>query len=86
MVQEEIVIGVLQMSDRASLDTNAYSSLSGDSILEVLTSYIKSPYRTIFKIIPDEYDLILDTFHWISNPLTAPTYPYVRLGGNSLRS
>ena len=62
-MEKEIIIGVLQMSDRASLDTKAYSSLSGDAILEVLTSYIKSPYRTIFNIIPDEYDLILKTFH-----------------------
>ena len=65
-MEKEIIIGVLQMSDRASLDTNAYSSLSGDAILEVLTSYIKSPYRTIFNIIPDEYDLILKTFHMLA--------------------
>ena len=65
-MEKEIIIGVLQMSDRASLDTNAYSSLSGDAILEVLTSYIKSPYRTIFNIIPDEYDLILKTFHTLA--------------------
>lgn len=61
-MEKEIIIGVLQMSDRASLDTNAYSSLSGDAIIEVLTSYIKSPYRTIFNIIPDEYDLIIQSF------------------------
>jgi molybdopterin adenylyltransferase len=28
-----------------------------------LSSYIKSPYRTIFNIIPDEYELILESFH-----------------------
>ena len=65
-MEKEIILGVLQMSDRASLDTNAYSSLSGDAILEVLTSYIKSPYRTIFNIIPDEYDLIIQSFHTLA--------------------
>lgn len=65
-MEKEIIIGVLQMSDRASLDTNAYSSLSGDAIIAVLTSYIKSPYRTIFNIIPDEYDLIIQSFHTLA--------------------
>ncbi len=65
-MEKEIIIGVLQMSDRASVDTNAYSSLSGDAIIAVLTSYIKSPYRTIFNIIPDEYDLIIQSFHTLA--------------------
>ena len=65
-MEKEIIIGVLQMSDRASVDTNAYSSLSGDAIIAVLTSYIKSPFRTIFNIIPDEYDLIIQSFHTLA--------------------
>lgn len=62
----EIVIGVLQMSDRASIDSRSYSHLSGDSILKVLDDYISSSFSTIFRIIPDEYDLILAEFKALS--------------------
>jgi molybdopterin adenylyltransferase len=62
MVQEEIVIGVLQMSDRASADVNAYNGLSGEAIIKVMNEYISSPFKPIFKIIPDEYEFILDAF------------------------
>jgi molybdopterin adenylyltransferase len=67
MVQEEIVIGVLQMSDRASADVNAYNGLSGEAIIKVMNEYISSPFKPIFKIIPDEYEFILAAFKHLAD-------------------
>lgn len=51
-----IKIGILTLSDRAS--SNIYEDISGKEIINVLNSYIKSKWEPIYKVIPDEKDLI----------------------------
>lgn len=52
----EIKIGILTISDRASL--GVYEDLSGPAIIEVLNKYIKSNWTSLHQIIPDEQDQI----------------------------
>lgn len=50
------------MSDRASADAGAYDGLSGNAIIQVMHEFISSPFQTVFKLIPDEMELILGAF------------------------
>jgi len=58
----EVVIGVVQVSDRASENRNVYPNLSGDAVREVLEYYIRTPFRSVFRLIPDDFGQILNTF------------------------
>lgn len=54
-----IRIGVINVSDRAS--QGIYEDLPGKAIVELLTSYISSPWEKEYAIIPDEQYLIEQT-------------------------
>ncbi|MDR1461012.1 MAG: molybdopterin adenylyltransferase [Campylobacteraceae bacterium] len=51
-----IKIGILTLSDRAS--AGIYDDISGKAIINILKSYIKSEWESIYKVIPDEKDKI----------------------------
>jgi molybdopterin adenylyltransferase len=53
---EEIKIGIVTLSDRAS--AGIYEDLSGKAIHETLNSYIKSTWTPVYKLIPDEQHII----------------------------
>jgi molybdopterin adenylyltransferase len=48
----EIKIGIITASDRASL--GVYQDISGPAIEEVLGRYIKSDWKAVYRLIPDE--------------------------------
>ncbi|MBL7961647.1 molybdopterin adenylyltransferase [bacterium] len=52
----KIKIGILTVSDRAS--AGVYEDLSGKAIIELLTTYLKSQWEQVYKIVPDERDAI----------------------------
>lgn len=56
---QEIRIGVINISDRAS--KGIYEDLPGKAIVELLTQYIKSPWEKVYAVIPDEQYLIEQT-------------------------
>ncbi|NPA52064.1 MAG: molybdopterin adenylyltransferase [Aquificae bacterium] len=49
-------IGVLTISDRAS--KGIYEDISGKAIVQYLEDILITPFETVYKIIPDEQDLI----------------------------
>lgn len=49
-------IGVLTVSDRAS--AGVYEDLSGQAIKDTLNDYITSDYTVVYRVIPDEQELI----------------------------
>ncbi|MDR0468281.1 MAG: molybdopterin adenylyltransferase [Campylobacteraceae bacterium] len=51
-----IKIGVLTLSDRAS--KGIYDDISGQTAIEILKEYIKNEFEVIYKVIPDEQDVI----------------------------
>ena len=52
-------IGIITVSDRAS--AGVYEDLSGKAIIDTLNEYLKTPWRKIYKVIPDEQDIIEST-------------------------
>jgi molybdopterin adenylyltransferase len=54
-----IKIGIITVSDRAS--AGIYEDISGKAIYDTLKEYITSPWQEIYKVIPDEQDIIEDT-------------------------
>lgn len=55
-MSHDIRIGILTISDRASAGT--YEDLSGPAIRETLQAYLASPWQEVYRLIPDEQDLI----------------------------
>lgn len=55
----EIKIGIITVSDRAS--TGVYEDISGKTIINTLNDYLTSPWKEVYKIIPDEQDIIEKT-------------------------
>jgi|UniRef100_A0A7C2VFB1 molybdopterin adenylyltransferase len=53
---EKAKIGVLTISDRAS--RGEYEDISGKYIIEYLNEVLTSPFEVVYRIIPDEQDLI----------------------------
>ncbi|MEH6463783.1 MAG: molybdopterin adenylyltransferase [Shewanella psychromarinicola] len=49
-------IGIVTVSDRAS--AGIYEDLSGKAIIDVLTEYLTSEWEPVYKVIPDEGDVI----------------------------
>jgi molybdopterin adenylyltransferase len=49
-------IGIVTVSDRAS--AGIYEDLSGKAIIDVLTKYLTSEWEPVYKVIPDEGDVI----------------------------
>ena len=52
-------IGIITVSDRAS--KGIYEDISGKAIIDTLNDYLISPWEEVYKIIPDEQDIIEDT-------------------------
>ncbi|MGK0410626.1 MAG: molybdopterin adenylyltransferase [Shewanella psychromarinicola] len=49
-------IGIVTVSDRAS--AGIYEDLSGKAIIDLLTKYLTSEWEPVYKVIPDEGDVI----------------------------
>lgn len=58
-MQELIKIGVINISDRAS--AGIYEDIPGKAVVETLKDYLVSTFETVYKVIPDEQDLISAT-------------------------
>ena len=54
-----IKIGVINVSDRAS--AGIYEDIPGKAVVETLKEYLISEFETIYRVIPDEQDLISAT-------------------------
>ncbi|HIC10803.1 MAG TPA: molybdopterin adenylyltransferase [Campylobacterales bacterium] len=54
-----VKIGVVTISDRAS--QGVYEDISGKAIIETLNSYLTTEWKPIYKIIPDEQEIIEKT-------------------------
>jgi len=55
----DIKIGILTASDRAS--AGVYEDLSGQAIINTLNEYLKSSWREIYEVIPDDQENIENT-------------------------
>lgn len=55
----EVKIGVLTVSDRASL--GVYDDISGKMIIATLDDYLSIPWTSVYEVIPDEQHLIEQT-------------------------
>ena len=53
---EQIKIGILTISDRAS--RGEYEDISGKEVIKVLNDYISSTWKPAYKVIPDEQEII----------------------------
>ena len=51
-----IKIGVINISDRAS--AGIYEDIPGKAVVETLKDYLLSDFETVYRVIPDEQDLI----------------------------
>jgi len=58
-VNTKIVIGVINVSDRAS--QGIYEDVPGRAIVATLTEYLKSPWEKVYAVVPDEQPLIEQT-------------------------
>jgi molybdopterin adenylyltransferase len=54
-----IRIGIINVSDRAS--KGIYEDLPGKAIVATLEEYLLSPWEKVYRVIPDEQDLIEQT-------------------------
>ncbi|MBL0687308.1 MAG: molybdopterin adenylyltransferase [Sulfurospirillum sp.] len=54
-----IKIGILTLSDRAS--AGVYEDLSGKAIIDTMNEYLISKWEPIYKVIPDNRELIEET-------------------------
>ena len=52
-------IGIITVSDRAS--AGVYEDISGKAIIDTLNDYLVSPWEEVYKVIPDEQDIIEQT-------------------------
>lgn len=59
MDHSKIVVGVINVSDRAS--KGIYEDIPGKAIVSTLQEYLRSPFSTEYRVIPDEVDLISNT-------------------------
>lgn len=58
-MQKQIKIGVINVSDRAS--AGIYEDIPGKAVVETLKEYLISEFETIYRVIPDEQQLISET-------------------------
>lgn len=56
---QKIKIGVINVSDRAS--AGIYEDIPGKAVVETLKEYLVSAFETVYRVIPDEQDLIAAT-------------------------
>ena len=52
-------IGIITVSDRAS--AGVYEDISGKAIIDTLNDYLVSAWEEVYKVIPDEQDIIEQT-------------------------
>ncbi len=64
-MEKKAKIGVLTISDRAS--QGIYEDISGKAIIEYLEDIITTPFEVLYKIIPDEQDLIEKTLIYMAD-------------------
>eukprot|EP00955_Chlamydomonas_euryale_P100613 365296-Chlamydomonas_euryale.AAC.21 len=57
-VGDDAVLGVVTVSDRAS--TGVYNDLSGPAILNFFDDAIESPWKALYRLVPDEQQQIAD--------------------------
>ncbi|TYA71654.1 molybdopterin adenylyltransferase [Seonamhaeicola marinus] len=55
----DIKIGIITVSDRAS--AGIYEDISGKAIIDTLNDYLISQWEDVYKVIPDEQDVIEKT-------------------------
>lgn len=55
-MKKQIKIGVINVSDRAS--AGIYEDIPGKAVVETLKEYLISEFETVYRVIPDEQDLI----------------------------
>ena len=58
-LQKKARIGIITASDRAS--RGEYEDISGKAIIDVLNSYLTSPWEPVYRCISDDRDVIEDT-------------------------
>ena len=56
---KEANIGIITVSDRAS--AGIYEDISGQAIIDTLNEYLVSAWNPVYKVIPDEKELIEQT-------------------------
>ncbi len=54
-----IKIGIINISDRAS--AGIYEDIPGKAVLQTLQEYLVSEFEPVYRVIPDEQDLISET-------------------------
>ena len=59
MEPETIIIGIINVSDRAS--KGVYEDLPGKAIVATLNEYLKSPWEKEYTVVPDEQPIIEQT-------------------------
>ncbi len=52
-------IGIITVSDRAS--AGVYDDISGKAIIDTMNEYLTSEWKEVYKVIPDEQNVIEDT-------------------------
>ena len=52
-------IGIITVSDRAS--AGIYEDISGKAIIDTLNDYLTSSWEEVYKVIPDEQDILENT-------------------------
>jgi len=58
-MDKPIKIGVINVSDRAS--AGIYEDIPGKAVVETLKEYLISEFETVYRVIPDEQELISKT-------------------------
>jgi molybdopterin adenylyltransferase len=56
---EKARIGIITVSDRAS--AGVYEDISGKAIIDTMNEYLTSAWEEVYKIIPDEQEVIEET-------------------------
>ncbi|MFY7828400.1 MAG: molybdopterin adenylyltransferase [Flectobacillus sp.] len=61
----QIKIGVINVSDRAS--AGIYEDIPGKAVVETLKEYLVSEFETVYKVIPDEQELIAESLIYMAD-------------------
>lgn len=64
-VMNAIKIGIITSSDRAA--SNVYDDISGQEIIRTLREYLVSKWEPIYRVVPDEQDLLEQTMVELSD-------------------
>ena len=65
MALNKVIIGVINVSDRAS--KGIYEDIPGKAIVSTLGEYLSTSFETVYRVIPDEVDLISQTMKEMSD-------------------